>query len=110
METDESFYRDRVLSGVEPVNVVHDSENVIAFEHTRPSYTAHYVVIPKSEIDSLLDLPMDGELLRELMGAIQIVARDVVNRYGKCRVVTNLGEYQDSKHLHWHVISGEAID
>ena len=52
MEKSENFYRDRVLSGVESVNVVHESENVIAFEHTRPSYTAHYVVIPKSEIDS----------------------------------------------------------
>jgi len=25
------------------------------------------------------------------------------------RVITNLGEYQDSKHLHWHVVYGKRI-
>jgi hypothetical protein len=24
-------------------------------------------------------------------------------------VITNLGAYQDSKHLHFHVVSGEAL-
>ena len=105
-----NFYRDSVLSGIEPINTLYESEQVIAFEHTRPSYTTHYVVIPKSEVDSLLDLPTDGDLLRELILAIQHVARDVMNLHGKCRVVTNLGEYQDSKHLHWHVISADRID
>ncbi|MEO8574469.1 MAG: HIT family hydrolase, partial [Pyrinomonadaceae bacterium] len=28
---------------------------------------------------------------------------------GAARVMTNLGEYQDSKHLHFHVNSGERI-
>jgi histidine triad (HIT) family protein len=31
----------------------------------------------------------------------------VIAEQGACRVLTNLGDYQDSKHLHWHIISGE---
>jgi len=30
----------------------------------------------------------------------------VLDEHGACRVLTNLGKYQDSKHLHWHVSSG----
>ncbi len=35
------------------------------------------------------------------------IARKVEQEHGACRVLTNLGEYQDSKHLHFHVNSGE---
>ena len=35
------------------------------------------------------------------------VAKEVLAEHGACRVLTNLGEYQDSKHLHWHVSAGE---
>jgi histidine triad (HIT) family protein len=31
----------------------------------------------------------------------------VVAEHGACRVLTNLGRYQESKHLHFHVNSGE---
>ena len=34
------------------------------------------------------------------------LARDVLAEQGACRVLTNLGRYQDSKHLHWHVCAG----
>ena len=38
------------------------------------------------------------------------VAFAVLTATGKrCRVLTNLGEYQESKHLHWHVCAGEPL-
>ncbi|WP_017187564.1 HIT domain-containing protein, partial [Alkalibacillus haloalkaliphilus] len=45
----------------------------------------------------------------ELMGVIQKVAAMVTEENGACRVITNLGDYQDSKHLHWHIVSGEQL-
>jgi histidine triad (HIT) family protein len=33
----------------------------------------------------------------------------MVAEHGACRVITNLGEYQDSKHLHWHVAAGQPL-
>lgn len=37
------------------------------------------------------------------------VASQVVSEHGACRVITNLVKYQDSKHLHFHVLSGQPI-
>jgi histidine triad (HIT) family protein len=102
------FYCDEVLSGRTSVRTVLETANVLAFHHTRPSYPVHVVVIPKTHIGSFLELDLgDGALVAELMEAVQRVARQVMADTGSCRVVTNIGSYQDSRHLHWHVISGK---
>ena len=104
------FYCDQVLSGRTPVQRVLETENVLAFHHTRPFYPVHIVVIPKRHIESLLTLgDEDGQLMLELLEVIRQVASQVVGEHGACRVITNLGEYQDSKHLHWHVAAGQPL-
>jgi histidine triad (HIT) family protein len=106
----DDFYCDEVLSGRTAVQRVHETENVLAYHHTRPYWPVHIVVIPKCHIASLIALDdADDPLLLELMGVVRGVAADVVAEHGACRVVTNLGEYQDSKHLHWHVGSGTPL-
>jgi histidine triad (HIT) family protein len=104
------FYCDEVLSGHTPVQKVLETENVLAFHHTRPFYPVHIVVIPKRHIESLLALGDDDDkLLIELFEVIRQAASGVVREQGACRVITNLGEYQDSKHLHWHVAAGQPL-
>jgi histidine triad (HIT) family protein len=103
------FYCDEVLSGRTPVSKVLETANVLAYHHTRPFWPVHIVVIPKTHIASLLTLDLQSGLLAELLGAIQQVAAQVVAKHGACRVLTNLGEYQESKHLHWHVCSGDPL-
>lgn len=106
----EDFYCDEVLSGKTQVNEVMETERALAFHHTRPSYPVHIVAIPKKHISSLISLEEnDNDLLLELMTVIRKVSTEVVSEHGACRVVTNLGQYQDSKHLHWHIISGKAF-
>jgi histidine triad (HIT) family protein len=106
----EDFYCDEVLSEHTPVRKVVETDKVLAFHHTRPHWTVHIVVIPKQHIDSLLALDQaDDDLLSEMFAVIRQVAAQVVAEQGGCRVVTNLGAYQDSKHLHWHVGAGEPL-
>ena len=106
----DDFYCDEVLSGHTPVQTVVETEKVLAFHHTRPFYPVHIVVIPKRHIESLLTIgDEDEQLVLELLEVIRQVATRVVNEHGACRVITNLGEYQDSKHLHWHVAAGPAL-
>lgn len=101
------FYCDEVLSGNTPVERVFETEAVLAFHHTRPSYPSHVVVIPKRHIDSLVALSSaDDMLLLEMLAVVRQVAERVLGRHAACRVITNLGTYQDSAHLHWHVVSG----
>ncbi len=106
----EDFYCENVLSGRIDVDVVHETENVLAYRHTRPFWETHIVVIPKRHISSLLTLePGDDALLLELFSVIRSVAENVVGHSGAARVLTNLGKYQDSKHLHFHVYSGGQL-
>jgi histidine triad (HIT) family protein len=106
----EDFYCDEVLSGRTSVQKVMETRNVLAYHHTRPYYPVHIVTIPKRHISSLLSLePEDNELLLELMDVVKKVASQVQSDYGACRVLTNLGRYQDSKHLHFHVFYGEPL-
>jgi len=44
-----------------------------------------------------------------LLDVVRQVAADVEKQYGAARVVTNLGKYQDSKHLHFHVAHGSPL-
>lgn len=109
-EQHSDFYCDEVLSGKTPVRVVRETAAVLAFHHTRPSYPLHIVVIPKTHVPSLVDFaPGDDALLLELLAVIREVARDALAEYGACRVITNLGDYQESKHLHWHLVSGDRL-
>jgi histidine triad (HIT) family protein len=101
------FYCEEALSGNTPVLRVFESDNVLAFHHTRPFYPVHVVVIPKRHVDSLLSVSDD--LLVELLDVVRRVATSILEEHGACRVLTNLGEYQESKHLHWHVAFGDPL-
>lgn len=104
------FYCDEVLSGKTEVRIVAETDNVLAYHHTRPFWPEHIVVIPKRHVGSLLTIEsQDAPLLLELLTVIREVAAKVVAKHGACRVLTNLGEYQDSKHLHWHVCFGDPL-
>jgi histidine triad (HIT) family protein len=106
----DDFYCDRVLSGKTKVDIVHETDTVMAFHHTRPYWPVHIVVIPKQHIASLTDLGEHSiESVHQVIEVVRIVAAQVTEKYGACRVLTNLGEYQDSKHLHFHVAQGESF-
>ena len=106
----EDFYCEEALSGRTLITKVHETENVLAFHHTRPFWPVHIVVIPKRHIGSLLTLePGDNALLIELFAVIRQIADTIVAEHGAARVLTNLGKYQDSKHLHFHINSGDPL-
>ncbi|MGW0902988.1 HIT domain-containing protein [Streptomyces sp. NPDC002853] len=81
-----------------------ETERVLAFHYTNPAHPVHIVVIPKEHVPSLTDLGnADEGLLNEVVAVVREVAAGVEREHGSCSVGTNLGLYQESKHLHWHV-------
>lgn len=104
------FYCDVALPNVGALDVVHDGDGVLAFHHTRPFWPVHIVVVPKRHVPSLTDAEgADHSLVRELLTVVQDIAGAVEDAHGAARVLTNLGTYQDSKHLHVHISSGEQL-
>lgn len=107
-DPDPDFYCNQALAGKVPLDVVFESDRVLAFHHTRPFWPVHIVVIPKAHVPSLVDLGgHDIGLVHEVLEVVREVAARVTREHGAARVLTNLGEYQDSKHLHFHVNHGD---
>jgi histidine triad (HIT) family protein len=104
------FYCDVAIPRLQELDVVHDDEQVLAFHHTRPFWPIHLVVVPKRHLGSLLTVTAEDEDdVRALLAVVQRVAREVEASHGAAAVLTNLGRYQDSKHLHVHVYAGEPL-
>ncbi|WP_066370521.1 HIT domain-containing protein [Herbidospora mongoliensis] len=98
------FYCHQAIPGLTPVKVVAETEEVLAFEHTNPAHPVHVVVVPKVHTPSLVDLGDGGEvLLNKVMKVVQQVAAQIAEEQGAACVTTNVGLYQESRHLHFHV-------
>lgn len=105
--TGDDFYCDVAFAHLEELAVVHRSDLVVAFHHTRPHWEHHVVVVPFQHIRSLITLaPEDAPIATELFAVVTRVAAAFEREHGGARVLTNLGRYQDSRHLHVHVGAG----
>ena len=104
------FYCDIALKNTSSLKKEYESENVLAYHHTRPSWPVHIVVVSKKHIPSFTDRnTTDGTIVKEMLDVVKTIAKKVEKEKGGARILTNLGKYQDSKHLHFHVNSGDSL-
>jgi histidine triad (HIT) family protein len=104
------FYCDQILTGASKVEVLEESPHILAFKHTQPYWPVHIVVIPKTHIESIDVLSSEHErMVLDAMRIISGLAAKVRAEHGGCRVSTNVGEYQSTRHLHWYIHSGRRI-
>lgn len=102
------FYCDVALKDTGSLKKEYESKNVLAYHHTRPYWPVHIVVIPKKHILSFTNSEKEDEpVVAEMMQVIRAIAKKIEDEQGAARILTNLGNYQDSKHLHFHVSCGE---
>lgn len=107
---DFDFYCDEVLSGKTSVKKLYESKKVIAFHHTKPSFATHIIIIPKEHIHDLTYLKdRHKPLLLEIIKVTKKLLKKIGLEKGGARLVTNIGKYQESPHLHFHLISGKQI-
>jgi histidine triad (HIT) family protein len=92
------------MSFVIPIHRLRETSSLIAFHHPSPSYKFHVLIVPKRQVDSLVNLdPQDTTFLTDLYAT----AQSLVNEFElkAYRLVVNGGDYQDFPHLHFHLIS-----
>jgi histidine triad (HIT) family protein len=107
----EDFYCDVALAGSMPLEIKYESENVLAYNHTSPYCPVHIVVIPKKHIASFVALtPEETPILLEIIDVLKVLAKKMQEEFGAARILTNLGEYQHNKHLHFHISYGEPLE
>jgi histidine triad (HIT) family protein len=104
------FYCDIAIPKKIELQIAYEDDVVLAYHHTKPYWPLHIVVVPKKHIPSFTDrTDGDDEIVLAVLDVVRQLAKKVEAEKGECRILTNLGRYQDSKHLHFHVSSGPAI-
>lgn len=95
-----------------PADIVHESDNVVAFRDIDPKAPTHVLLIPKEHVESMRDIDDgNGPLLAELFEAAAHLAKaDGVDRSG-WRLVSNVGPDagQSVFHLHFHMLGGRQM-
>ncbi len=95
-----------------PADVVHSSDNVVAFRDINPQAPTHILLIPKEHIESVASLGDQHErLLGEIMAtATHLAEAENIDRSG-WRLVTNVGANagQSVLHLHFHLLGGRGF-
>lgn len=95
------------LSFLLPFKRLYESETLLAFEHPRPSYPLHVLLVPKKTIRSLDDLQAsNADLLLEILQTGQSLVESSTLAKTGYRLVLNAGAYQEVPQLHVHLISG----
>lgn len=102
------FYCDFVLNNTIEVSKVVETDRVLAFHHTKPSWELHIVMIPKEHITRLADVE-DMSIVEEIFAVAQQIIREQRLQEKNYRIITNGGTFQESQHLHFHLVSGEKL-
>ena len=103
------IYCEQIIPGKLPVDIIFETDKVMAFHHTKPYWERHVVIIPKAHIESLSTYSNDPALNHDFFDAIRVVTKLFEDQYGGCRISSNVGNYQTSKHLHWYVHQGKRL-
>lgn len=103
------FYCTQIISQKTKVNTIYETPLVMAFHHTNPYWEQHIVIIPKQHIEGLPDYPNTDELNRDLFEAMKVVTGMLEEQFGGCRICSNVGDYQSTKHLHFYVHAGKRL-
>ena len=94
----------RIVAGEAEAHVVLDEPDVVGFLDVRPVFKGHVLLVPRTHVDTLVDLP--DELVVPLFTAARRTA-DVVRTALKAQgsfVAMNNVVSQSVPHLHVHVV------
>ena len=91
----------KIVAGELPCYEIYSDDRVFAFLDIRPLSPGHTMVIPKREIDNMLDVPR--ELYLAVMGEAQRISR-VLQRATGARRVGLIVQGFEVPHFHVHLI------
>ncbi|MDA8792541.1 HIT domain-containing protein [Bacteriovoracaceae bacterium] len=81
------IYCEQIIPGNLKVNIIEETDNVLAFDHTNPYWEKHVVIIPKKHITSLtLSSEEDESMINEVMSVARKICKNIEDESGGCRV------------------------
>ncbi len=102
----------KIVAREAPAEVIHASDNVVAFRDINPKAPTHILLVPREHVESMRELDEEhGHVLSELFQAAAHLARaEGIDRSG-WRLVANVGPDagQSVFHLHFHLLGGRPM-
>lgn len=94
------------MSNLLPFDRLVETQYLLAFFHPKPAYPFHVLILPKTELTSMLTIkPEDAPFLVDCFATIQkLVECFNLEAFGY-RVIINSGQNQEFPILHFHLIS-----
>ena len=102
----------KIIAKEIPAKIIHEDDDVIAFEDINPQAPTHVLVIPRTHIASLDALSEGDEgLVGRVVFAASKIARERRLEADGYRLVANCGEAagQTVFHIHFHLLGGRAF-
>jgi len=103
---------EKILNKEIPANIAFENEHVLAFHDISPQAKVHVLVIPKTKIESFVQVKSSEALvLAELMKGVSLTAESLGLDKNGYRVAFNCGEHggQTVDYLHAHILGGEKL-
>jgi histidine triad (HIT) family protein len=98
------------VHGEAPAQIVLEDEQTIAFLDNRPLFPGHTLLLPRTHVEALPELP--DELLAPVFGNARLLARAMLPAFGAdgSFVALNNVVSQSVPHLHVHVVPRRRKD
>ena len=96
-----------------PADIVHETDELLAFRDISPQAPTHILIIPKEQIATVNDLESRHA---ELVGKMFLAAAELARREGLSddgyRLVMNCGDQggQAVYHIHLHLLGGRQME
>ncbi len=89
-----------------PVHRLRETSTLMAFEHPKPVYPVHILIVPKKAIASMMHITAaDSLFMTDVFQTVQSLVTEYHLESRGYRLICNGGEYQDVPQLHFHLIS-----
>ncbi|HJO39835.1 MAG: histidine triad nucleotide-binding protein [Vicinamibacterales bacterium] len=102
----------RIVAGEIPATLVHEDEQLVAFEDISPQAPTHVLIVPRRHLATLNDLgPADDGLVGEMVRRAAEIAKARGIAEGGYRTVFNCNREagQTVFHIHLHLLGGRPL-
>jgi len=103
----------KIINKEIPADIVHETDNILAFKDINPQAPVHILIIPKIEIPKVTDIKgkEHSALLGEMIDVANKLAKETDIAEDGFRLVFNCGNNggQEVYHLHMHLLGGRRM-
>ena len=89
-----------------PLKKAAENETWLAFQHPRPGYPVHFLILPRKTWRNVFECPCeDARVMEALFNLTAMLIENQQLDQTRCRLVINGGAYQTAPLMHAHLIS-----